>query len=1311
MKNYFIVALALPLLILSTVIFAQTSIPLSYNFDKNNPDFLSNKHIETNCSFLSESISLMLNTKNQNNTSGTKMDFNAVVKNNNEFPVVKGSFFVEIFKIDNSDKANIKYDKIDTIYVKKDLTIKAGDLLRFDFSYDIPAVAATGEYQARPIFTTENGFSLSGTQNQIPFKIFGEQTKNILIDEENNIINDIKETRINFSSLNSYPLVKDKDAGFLTCLENINTNKDGEVKVVTKIIDEKQKIIFEEEKTTTYASSTYGIISTFTPRTSNKNFSLETKVYNKEGVLLDELKTEYTCEDLSDNCSKTPSDYFSLKNILTLFGLLVILFTAIILKKIFGKKGLSPLILLIIPILFAFPSIKVEASTADFITTWDTAKTMTGSSNASSITIPVDSMGSYSYRVDWNNDGDLVDATESTVYTGPATHDFVTPGIYTIRIVGTFPRIYFFNSPDRLKILRVNQWGTGVWTSMAYAFHGCKNFNGSAYDVPNLSNITDMTRMFYDASSFNQPIGTWNTSNVTAMEEMFAEATSFNQPIGNWNTSNVTNMGWMFSQATAFNQPIGDWNTSKVTNMHGMFNNAVLFNQPIGKWDTGNVIDMQYMFASARTFNQPINYNSATGAWNTSKVTNMQGMFYSAYAFNGPIGDWNISNVSNTSFMFSGAYAFNQPIGNWNTSNVTNMGWMFSQATAFNQPIGNWNTGNVTDMKYMFMFTKLFNQQISNWNTSKVTKMEYMFYQAESFNQPINYNSTTGAWNTSNVTDMSFMFMHAWSFNQFIGNWNTSKVTNMQSMFNNAVLFNQPIGTWNTSKVTNMNNMFWNAKLFDQPLGTWSVVSLTNATDMFGAMALSTTNYDNLLIGWDAQVLKPNVPFSGGNSKYCLGESNRAHMISSDNWGIIDGGKECVLSCIANTAPTTPTVTTSPTTAVVGSPTTFSFSSTDAENNPLVYQIDLGLGAGYQTVTSPQTMTWSTTGTKTVKIIASDGCASSTVKTVNVVVTTLFGIPSNPVVIGPDIGIVGTQYSFSAVSSNSNNNNGDIMYLADVDLNGSVTPGNGIDQISGWASSSVAKLVLQKSWNSTGPKTFNVQAYNGQYYSGWTSKTINIYNPVCSCNGTRTLTCTAGGVVTTTTPNSSSCTLTSYCSVATTTATTTFTVTSINGFGNITYSHGAVSKTLPNTQQYSYSIPKLNVPQSLNINLFDSYDSKTSIASCYVDNSITSISTKPVIYIIKSPRISLDKNSKCKLDWNIEYMPAATTCVLSGNDTGASVLLPLSFDPELSTSPKSWTSGALQQNTKYTISCTGPNLTPSVSKTAICRVNPTTGEI
>jgi hypothetical protein len=89
--------------------------------------------------------------------------------------------------------------------------------------------------------------------------------------------------------------------------------------------------------------------------------------------------------------------------------------------------------------------------------------------------------------------------------------------------------------------------------------------------------------------------------------------------------------------------------------------------------------------------------------------------------------------------------------------------------------------------------------------------------------------------------------------------------------------------------------MFYNATSFDQNIGAWDVTSLENAANMFTGVALSSFNYDGLLIGWGAQILLPGVPFDGGNSIYCsdAAVAARTKMMTSDAWGITDGGQEC----------------------------------------------------------------------------------------------------------------------------------------------------------------------------------------------------------------------------------------------------------------------------------------------------------------------------------------------------------------------------------------------------------------------------------
>ena len=90
----------------------------------------------------------------------------------------------------------------------------------------------------------------------------------------------------------------------------------------------------------------------------------------------------------------------------------------------------------------------------------------------------------------------------------------------------------------------------------------------SDWDV---SNVTDMNRMFASATNFNQSLNNWDVSKVTDMSQMFDHATNFNQPLNKWDVSKVTDMGEMFWGATNFNHSLDNWDVSKVTDMRGMF--------------------------------------------------------------------------------------------------------------------------------------------------------------------------------------------------------------------------------------------------------------------------------------------------------------------------------------------------------------------------------------------------------------------------------------------------------------------------------------------------------------------------------------------------------------------------------------------------------------------------------------------------------------------------------------------------------------------------------------------------------------------
>src|SRR5690554_80790 len=492
-------------------------------------------------------------------------------------------------------------------------------------------------------------------------------------------------------------------------------------------------------------------------------------------------------------------------------------------------------------------------------------------------------------------------------------------GIGVNSLYMTFPKIGIYrisltpvgeNPLHRIKsgrsLMRIEQWGDVKWSSMKEAFMETYSLVLTATDVPDLSNVTDMSYMFYKSSRydqkkpkdtfFNSSINRWDVSNVTNMKGMFKESESFNQPLNRWDVSNVTDMSEMFQNTKLFNKSLNSWDVSKVTNMSAMFSEARAFNKSLNRWDVSNVTNMSGMFGYSK-YNQPLSH------WNVGNVTNMTEMFYGSRAFNQPLDNWDVSNVEDMSEMFkrssfnnslvnwkfkrganlqqmfeesafnhpsintwdvSGvvnmekmfhkAKVFNQSLNNWNPENVTTMEQMFKEATLFNGAIDNWNVGKVISMKEMFFLAKAFNQPLNNWNPENVTTMQSMFLLAESFNQPLNN------WDVSSVTDMSKMFEQTSYFNQPLNNWDVSNVTNMNSMFQSTKTFNQPLNDWDVSNVTNMNSMFQSTKTFNQPLDNWDVSSVTNMHYMFAYSKVFNQPLDN----WNvSNVIYLNNMFSG----------------------------------------------------------------------------------------------------------------------------------------------------------------------------------------------------------------------------------------------------------------------------------------------------------------------------------------------------------------------------------------------------------------------------------------------------------------
>ncbi|MCG8583022.1 MAG: DUF285 domain-containing protein, partial [Bacteroidales bacterium] len=300
------------------------------------------------------------------------------------------------------------------------------------------------------------------------------------------------------------------------------------------------------------------------------------------------------------------------------------------------------------------------------------------------------------YTIDWG-DGSIVnyDNTMSKTHTYDATY---AGKIVTIKLSGDFTR-FELASEQQDDLLTIEQWGAIQWSTMEEAFLGASKLQLNASGAPDLTNATSLNRMFQDCEDINADISHWNVSNIKDVSFMFYNATAFNnggQPLdwGN-NTANFEDMTRMFMRAENFNQNVSGWNVNNVTTLEGMFQNAKKFNngdKPLN-WTFNSVSDIDKVFMNATAFNQPV-------TWNLDGAESLVSMFEGATAFNQDVSNWNVSSIRNLQAMFKNATGFNnggQPL-NWNTASVEQISQMFYNAQSFNQDISGWNISSLGDV-------------------------------------------------------------------------------------------------------------------------------------------------------------------------------------------------------------------------------------------------------------------------------------------------------------------------------------------------------------------------------------------------------------------------------------------------------------------------------------------------------------------------------------------------------------------------------------------------------------------------------------
>ena len=170
-----------------------------------------------------------------------------------------------------------------------------------------------------------------------------------------------------------------------------------------------------------------------------------------------------------------------------------------------------------------------------------------------------------------------------------------------------------------------------------------KNTNSSVYTKINdvnylkekiLSNVTDMSQMFYECSSLISlpDLSKWDTKMVTNMNYIFYGCSSLMilPDISKWDIKNVSDMRMMFYRCSSLMllPDISKWDTKNVTDMSWMFNGcSSLISLPdISKWAIKNIIHMNYMF---NEFSSLISLPDIS-KWDTKNI-DMNDMFNGCY--------------------------------------------------------------------------------------------------------------------------------------------------------------------------------------------------------------------------------------------------------------------------------------------------------------------------------------------------------------------------------------------------------------------------------------------------------------------------------------------------------------------------------------------------------------------------------------------------------------------------------------------------------------------------------------------------------
>ena len=505
--------------------------------------------------------------------------------------------------------------------------------------------------------------------------------------------------------------------------------------------------------------------------------------------------------------------------------------------------------------------------------------------DSKTITLPLVENYNYNFTVDW---GDGSPISEITAHDDDdKTHTYEAEGDYNLVIKGTLEAWSFNNAGDKDKILSVENFGDLGYKNLSGAFHGSTNLGDFEGGVT--SAVTDMSSMFEGATSANPDVSGWDVSSVTDMTNLF-------------NNSGLSTANYdAFLINLADNNALAENVTLGATGIYYYSDDAKTARETLESdrgWtitDAGDAALFRSTWkvpADSKTITLPLvenyNYNFTVDWGDGSPISEITAHddddkthTYEAegdynLVIEGTLQAWSFSNAGDKDKILS--------VESFGDLGYKNLSGAFHGSTNLSAFKGGF-TSNVTNMVGMFYRAFNVDPNVSSWDVSNVTNMSEMFRGTTAADPDVS------SWDVSNVTDMSEMF-RATAADPDVSSWDVSSVTDMISMFEGTTGADPDVSSWDVSNVTNMAFMFYDATSANPDVSSWNVSNFTQMINMFDNSALSTANYDALLINLaNNNASVENVVLGASGIKYSSDDAQTARdTLEGRGWTITDGG-------------------------------------------------------------------------------------------------------------------------------------------------------------------------------------------------------------------------------------------------------------------------------------------------------------------------------------------------------------------------------------------------------------------------------------